>query len=108
MRHIRGLVLVLLAACQPQERLVLIPLSESVRTPPTIREACVLTEQKCSKCHDLERIKVAHHALIDWPSYVEKMRRQPGSAITPEDGSVIVRCLNYLSQRQREGEAYAQ
>jgi hypothetical protein len=108
---IRCLVIVLLISlggCPPQERLVLIPPSQSVKTPPPIREACLLTEQKCSRCHDLERIKVAHHALVDWPLYVDKMRRQPGSGITIADTKVIVQCLNYLSMRQREGEAYAQ
>lgn len=107
MPNIRCLLLVLLAGCQPQERLVLIPPTETARTPPPIRDACLLTEQKCSRCHDLERIKLAHHAMVDWPLYVEKMRRQPGSAITIADTSVIVRCLNHLSMRQRESDGYA-
>lgn len=98
----------MLAGCQPQERLVLIPPSETVRTPPAIREACLVAEQKCSRCHDLERIKIAHHAMVDWPIYVEKMRRQPGSGITVADTTVIVRCLNHLSMRQRESDVYVQ
>ncbi len=93
-------LMVLLAGCPPTERLVLLPTSEAARTPPPIREACVLTEQRCSKCHDLERIKVAHHALVDWPMYVDKMRRQPGSGISQEDGKVIVSCLLHLRERQ--------
>jgi hypothetical protein len=108
MRHIRSCLVCLLAACQPTERLVLIPPAESARTPPAIREACLVAEQKCSRCHDLERIKIAHHAMVDWPMYVDKMRRQPGSGITVDDGGVIVKCLNHLSKRQRESEAYAQ
>jgi hypothetical protein len=104
MRFIRCLALVVLAGCPPSERLVLLSPAESARTPPPIRDACVITEQKCSKCHDLERIRLAHPALVDWPLYVDKMRRQPGSGITVGDSSVIVRCLNHLSARQRESE----
>jgi hypothetical protein len=97
--------LAVLAACS-SDRLILIPPNEVVRTAPPIREACGFTEQKCSKCHDLERIKVAHHAMVDWPSYVEKMRLQPGSGISADDKPTILRCLTFLSQRQRDREAY--
>lgn len=100
----KAALLIALAACAPQDRLILIPANETARTAPTIREACQVTEQKCSRCHDLERIKVAHHALVDWPSYVEKMRLQPGSGISLEDKPVILTCLNFLRQRQRDLE----
>jgi hypothetical protein len=99
-----AILIIALAACGPQERLILIPANEQPRTSPTIREACAITEQKCSRCHDLERIKVAHHALVDWPSYVEKMRLQPGSGISVDDKPVLLTCLNYLSKRQADQE----
>ncbi len=102
------LVLVLLlAACPPQDRMVLIPATETMRTAPPVRAACGITEQKCSRCHDLERIRLAHHALVDWPSYVEKMRLQPGSGISIDDKPMILRCLTYLSERQRAQDSYA-
>lgn len=99
-----AILIIALAACGPQEHLILIPASEQPRTAPPIREACAITEQKCSRCHDLERIKVAHHALVDWPSYVEKMRLQPGSGISVDDKPILLTCLNYLSQRQADQE----
>lgn len=98
----KAIAVMLLAACASQDGLILIPSSETMRTAPSVREACRMTEQKCSRCHDLERIKLAHHALVDWPSYVEKMRLQPGSGITVDDKPMILTCLNYLSQRQRD------
>jgi hypothetical protein len=104
MPHLLAFAFLLLAAC-PQDQLVLIPGNETMRTAPPIREACRVTEQKCSRCHDLERIKLAHHAMVDWPSYVEKMRLQPGSGITVDDKQVLLTCLNYLSQRQRDQDA---
>jgi hypothetical protein len=104
MHYLPAILLALLAACPPGDRLILISASEAPRTAPPIREACRITEQKCSKCHDLERIRLAHHAMVDWPSYVEKMRLQPGSGINVGDRSVILSCLTYLSQRQRDQE----
>ena len=97
--------LLLLGACGPQDQFILIPGNETMRTAPPIREACKVTEQKCSRCHDLERIKLAHHAMVDWPSYVEKMRLQPGSGISVDDKPVLLTCLNYPSQRQRDQDA---
>jgi hypothetical protein len=85
----------LMSACT-QQRLALIPESQRIKTPPEVQQACQLAELKCSRCHDLERIKLAHHDLVDWPVYVDKMRRQPGSGISEDDGKVILKCLQYL------------
>jgi hypothetical protein len=95
------LTLALITACT-QQRLVLIPERQRVRTPPEIQQACSLAELKCSRCHDLERIKLAHHELVNWPVYVEKMRRQPGSGISSDDGTIILKCLDYLKKLQSE------
>lgn len=97
---------VLLVACT-SERLTLVPAPEQARTPPTVRSACALTEQKCSRCHDLERIRLAHHELVDWPVYVDRMRRMPGSGITLDDATVIVRCLKWVESLQRERALYS-
>jgi hypothetical protein len=91
----------LLAGCV-QEAQLLLPPDQVARTAPTIREACAMTAQKCSRCHDLDRIRLAHHALVDWDAYVDKMRRQPGSGITTDDAGVILRCLDHMKQLQRE------
>jgi hypothetical protein len=95
-----------LVACT-RERLELIPSAAQPRTPPAIRNACALAEQRCSRCHDLERIQLAHPALVDWPSYVERMRRMPGSGITGSDASVILRCLAWVDGLKRDGELYS-
>ena len=94
------------AACAG-EQLALVSASDRARTPPSVRDACALAEQKCSRCHDLERIQLAHHALVDWPVYVDRMRRLPGSGITPGDASVILRCLDWVAALQRERELYS-
>ncbi|GEM_PF-2599094 len=66
-------------------------------SPPEIVEACALTERKCTACHDRERYQVPRHPPERWEKIVHKMRLFPGSAITPADGEVILRCLNYRS-----------
>lgn len=96
----------LTAACM-HEQLTLVPAKEQARTPPTVRDACAVTERKCSRCHDLERIRLAHHELVDWPVYVDRMRRMPGSGITVDDTTVILRCLSWVESLQRERALYS-
>lgn len=90
-----GLVATLVSCNQP--RLALVP--DRVRTPPGIREACALAETKCSRCHDLERIRVSRFSRNEWSWYVDRMRRQPDSGITERDGATILNCLTYASRQ---------
>jgi hypothetical protein len=99
-------VVLVLVACR-RDRMQLIPASDQPHTPPAIRNACMLAEQRCSRCHDLERIQLAHPDLIDWPVYVDRMRRMPGSGITVDEASVILRCLAWVEGRQRDRELYS-
>lgn len=95
-----------IAAC-PRDRLELVPVSRLAQTPPAIRAACALAEQRCSRCHDLERIQLAHPALVDWPVYVDRMRHLPGSGITGDEASIIVRCLTWVESMKHESELYS-
>jgi hypothetical protein len=95
-----------LVACT-RDRLELVPASQHAHTPPAIRSACALAEQRCSRCHDLERIQLAHPQLVDWPVYVDRMRRMPGSGITVDEASIIVRCLTWVDSLKPESELYS-
>lgn len=66
-------------------------------SPPEIVQACSLMEQKCTGCHDRDRYMMASYPPERWAKIVEKMRLFPASAITPADGDIILRCLNYRS-----------
>jgi hypothetical protein len=67
--------------------------------PMPIQEACKLTEQKCTACHDRERIVYArNNSAVEWRTTVDRMRRMPGAAITAADSETIVRCLSYSDQ----------
>jgi hypothetical protein len=58
--------------------------------------------QRCSKCHSLAR--PLNSGITDdayWSLYVERMRRQPGSGISPRDATEILRFLSQYSAEQR-------
>jgi hypothetical protein len=70
-----------------------------VRTIPVeYRADYELFAQRCSKCHSLSR-PLDNGRIEDrfWASYVERMRRQPGSGISPEEVPSILRFLHFYS-----------
>lgn len=85
----------------PRGNATLLTADQQAHTPPVIRRACALTEARCSRCHDLERIELAHPGLVDWPVYVDRMRRMPGSGISNADAPIILRCLAWIEDLQR-------
>ena len=77
--------------------------------PADVRAAYDLFAQRCSKCHSLSR--PLQSGITDdgfWKEYVERMRRQPGSGISPADEEIILRFLHYYSleaKREKGGDA---
>ena len=70
-----------------------------VRTIPLeYRADYELFAQRCSKCHSLSR-PLDNGRIEDrfWAGYVERMRRQPGSGIAPEEVPSILRFLHFYS-----------
>src|SRR5256885_16136139 len=69
--------------------------------PVEVRADYALFAQRCSKCHSLARPLQSGIIGDDyWADYVERMRRQPGSGISPEDATLILRFLHYFSTGQ--------
>lgn len=69
--------------------------------PPGVGKDYELFAARCSKCHSLAR--PLGSGITDdayWAKYVERMRRQPGSGISPADTTAILRFLHYYSQEQ--------
>jgi len=62
-------------------------------SPPEIVEACTLTQRKCTACHDRDRIVDAQMTTSEWRETVDRMRRFPGSNISPSEGEIVLRCL---------------
>ena len=81
--------------------------------PQQFKDDYALFANRCSKCHGLARpLNLASHETSDeyWERYVERMRRQPGSGISPEDAVAIRRFLHVYSRlekarHQREGDS---
>jgi hypothetical protein len=70
--------------------------------PEAVRPDYALFARRCSKCHSLAR--PLGSGITDdtvWIAYVDKMRRQPGSGISPQDAAPILRFLHHYSSEQR-------
>ena len=66
--------------------------------PVEVRADYELFAVRCSKCHSLAR--PLESGITDdafWKEYVERMRRQPSSGISPADEISILRFLHYYS-----------
>ena len=76
---------------------------DTAKLPPDLRADYAVFAQRCSKCHSLARPLTS--GIDDdeyWKRYVERMRRQPASGISPEDEVPILRFLHYFSEEQKK------
>jgi len=74
--------------------------------PVDVHDDYRLFTVRCSKCHALSR--ALQSGITDdayWADYVERMRRQPGSGIAPEESPRIQRFLHYYSLAVRARNA---
>jgi hypothetical protein len=72
------------------------------QVPAEVRADYDLFALRCSKCHSLSR--PLNSGIDDdqvWINYVARMRRQPGSGISFDDGQRILRFLHYYALEQR-------
>ena len=95
-QHWRGLIVagIVAAGCATTARDGLDP----ARLPADVRPDYTLFARRCSKCHQLARplgSGIRDDAV--WADYVDRMRRQPGSGISPADARPILRFLHYYS-----------
>jgi hypothetical protein len=66
--------------------------------PVEIRPDYAVFARRCSKCHQLARpLQSGIRDDAVWADYVDRMRRQPGSGISPADARPILRFLHYYS-----------
>ena len=80
------------AACSRKESL------DPTAMPENVRADYALFARKCSKCHTLARPLNANITDDDeWVMYVNRMRRQPSSGISPEDQEGVLRFLRYYA-----------
>jgi ferredoxin-NADP reductase len=80
----------------------------SIDLPPAsidINMAAKRMEERCSKCHNLDRIAGAHKDARGWLTTVNRMRALPDSGISAEDSRIIISYL--ASQMGPKGPATA-
>ncbi len=76
------------------------------KVPSEIRDDYGVFAQRCSKCHSLARpLQSGIEDDLFWEYYVARMRRMPGSGISPADEKQILRFLKYYSAEQRKKRA---
>ncbi len=73
-----------------------------IRTiPPEYRDDYELFASRCSRCHSLARPVASNFNEAQWRNYVERMRRQPGSGIHPDDEPRLLRFLYWYAASRR-------
>lgn len=81
---------------------------DEARVPAELRAAYATFRVRCSKCHSLDRpLGAAIEDEASWRTYVERMRRQPGSGISVADGEAAVRFLVWYHGVYKKGLAAA-
>lgn len=76
------------------------------KVPEKLRADYDLFSKKCSKCHSLARPLSANITDDEqWNLYVNRMRRQPASGISPQDQEAILRFLHWYAADLRRMQA---
>lgn len=77
--------------------------------PVEVRPDYELFADRCSRCHSLARpLESGIKDDVFWKKYVERMRRQPSSGISPADEIPILRFLHYYSLDKKAAPARAE
>jgi hypothetical protein len=102
-----GFISVSLIACGPRHVDALDPAT----LPENIRGDYAVFASRCSRCHALARPLNA--GITDdeqWKLYVNRMRRQPGSGISMDDQTAVLRFLRHYAgelRAKKKGETKA-
>ena len=76
------------------------------KVPDEVRDDYMVFAQRCSKCHSLQRpLQSGIEDDLFWEYYVARMRRMPGSGISPDDEKRILKFLKFYSAEQRKKRA---
>lgn len=72
--------------------------------PPEMQANYAIFENRCSRCHELERPIHARVAEGGWENYVRRMARHPGAGLSIEDQRAIAAFLEYYHHRAAEAK----
>lgn len=69
--------------------------------PGEVGQAYELFAIRCSRCHTLARpLSAGIDEFEHWEHYVGRMRKMPGSGISPADGEKILVFLKYYTEHR--------
>ena len=68
--------------------------------PAKMQELYELFTKKCSRCHTVARPINSTFTPAEWQKYVQKMRRKPGSGLSPKTAEQITEFLIYDTQHR--------
>lgn len=99
MRQVVWLVIAVLAGCGAYRRGEGLDVAT---VPAPLRSDYELFARRCSRCHSLSRpLNARITADEHWAQYVSRMRRMPGSGISPDDVPALLRFLTWYSAARR-------
>ena len=61
--------------------------------PPATHRGYALMEQRCTRCHELDRPLQANVGQGGWPAYVRRMAKHPAAGISVAEQREIVKFL---------------
>ena len=67
--------------------------ASTTTSPTTTLDGATLVQERCSKCHPLDRVTNARGTAAEWAAAVQAMVAR-GAQLTPEEETVVI---NYLS-----------
>ena len=76
------------------------PLVESIWAAlhsPSATQAGAVLISKCTRCHDLTRVRNAKLDAAGWKATIDRMRNTNGAQVTPREEDVVVRYLSLVS-----------
>jgi mono/diheme cytochrome c family protein len=75
--------------------------STAPRIPPAHRQRYELFEQKCGRCHGVDKALEATYAAGEWDGYLKKKLRRNGAGISPQQAAEIGAFLRYWATAKK-------
>jgi cytochrome c5 len=82
----------LLAACGGAEEKTAVPTTEQEEAAPATLDGKSSLEERCTKCHDLERVERAKKTEEEWKATVERMVGK-GAMLSQAEQELVIQYL---------------
>ena len=83
---------VIVASCGSDQTEIVSPTAEEEQVAPPTLDGQSLVEERCTRCHDLERTTNASKTQDEWQATVERMVSK-GADLRPAEQEVVIQYL---------------